>query len=180
MGVNPRLQQFREFIKHELRIQRPAASLGMELYIMKNPHALFEQRLMHVNQLNDKLQFVLQDQLTKRKAQFATDYHRLIQFNPMVKVDSSKQHVAFLTQQLKALMSEHLSEHKQNYHVLLTKLEMLNPLSILKKGYSVITDENEEMITTVQSMRVGQIISVALDDGTVKASIKEIQPSESN
>ena len=31
MGVNPRLQQFREFIKHELRIQRPAASLGMEL-----------------------------------------------------------------------------------------------------------------------------------------------------
>ena len=53
-------------------------------YIMKNPHALFEQRLMHVNQLNDKLQFVLQDQLTKRKAQFATDYHRLIQFNPMV------------------------------------------------------------------------------------------------
>ena len=149
-------------------------------YIMKNPHALFEQRLMHVNQLNDKLQFVLQDQLTKRKAQFATDYHRLIQFNPMVKVDSSKQHVAFLTQQLKALMSEHLSEHKQNYHVLLTKLEMLNPLSILKKGYSVITDENEEMITTVQSMRVGQIISVALDDGTVKASIKEIQPSESN
>ena len=149
-------------------------------YIMKNPHALFEQRLMHVNQLNDKLQFVLQDQLTKRKAKFATDYHRLIQFNPMVKVDSSKQHVAFLTQQLKALMSEHLSEHKQNYHVLLTKLEMLNPLSILKKGYSVITDENEEMITTVQSMRVGQIISVALDDGTVKASIKEIQPSESN
>ena len=107
-------------------------------YIMKNPHALFEQRLMHVNQLNDKLQFVLQDQLTKRKAQFATDYHRLIQFNPMVKVDSSKQHVAFLTPLISrpgrrcsntslilnkpALMSESYSirKHKRACHVLLT------------------------------------------------------------
>lgn len=146
-------------------------------YIMKNPHALFEQRLMYVNQLSDKLQFVLQDQLNKRRALLATNHHHLNQFNPTLKVESSKQQVAFLTQHLTNLMNQQLVGQKQQYHVLLTKLEMLNPLSILKKGYSVLTDENEQMITSVDSLTVGQIISVALDDGTLKASVKEIEPS---
>ena len=34
-------------------------------YILKNPQALFEQRLFHVNQLSDKLQFLLQDKFAK-------------------------------------------------------------------------------------------------------------------
>ncbi len=146
-------------------------------YIMKNPHALFEQRLMYVNQLSDKLQFVLQEQLNKRSAQLATNHHHLNQFNPTLKVESSKQQVVFLTQHLTNLMNQQLVGQKQQYHVLLTKLEMLNPLSILKKGYSVLTDENEQMITTVGSLTVGQTISVALDDGTLKATVKEIEPS---
>lgn len=144
---------------------------------MKNPHALFEQRLMYVNQLSDKLQFVLQEQLNKRSAQLATNHHHLNQFNPTLKVESSKQQVVFLTQHLTNLMNQQLVGQKQQYHVLLTKLEMLNPLSILKKGYSVLTDENEQMITTVGSLTVGQTISVALDDGTLKATVKEIEPS---
>ena len=146
-------------------------------YIMKNPHALFEQRLMYVNQLSDKLQFVLQDQLNKRKAQLAADYHRLNQFNPTLKVEHSKQQLDFLTQRLTQSMNQQMLEHKQNYHVLLTKLEILNPLSILKKGYSVLTDEFAQTITTVEAITIGQTISVALDDGIVKASVEEIEPS---
>ncbi|MBQ1769653.1 MAG: exodeoxyribonuclease VII large subunit [Turicibacter sp.] len=146
-------------------------------YIMKNPHALFEQKVMYVNQLSDKLQFVLQDQLNKRKAQLAADYHRLNQFNPTLKVEHSRQQLDFLMQRLTQSMNQQLLEHKQNYHVLLTKLEILNPLSILKKGYSVLTDEFAQTITTVEAITIGQTISVALDDGIVKASVKEIEPS---
>ena len=51
---------------------------------------------------------------------------------------------------------------------------MLNPLSILKKGYSVVTDENQEMITTVANLSVGQTVSVVLEDGTIKASVEDI------
>lgn len=145
-----------------------------EHYIMKNPHALFEQRLMYVNQLSDKLQFVLQDQLNRHKELLVTHHHRLSQFNPMSKVESSKQHVTLLTQTMSGCMTQRLLEQKQHYHVLLTKLEMLNPLSILKKGYSVVTDENQEMITTVANLSVGQTVSVVLEDGTIKASVEDI------
>ena len=76
-------------------------------------------------------------------------------------------------------MLQHLSQSKQDYTVLLTKLELLNPLSILKKGYTVLTNDKDEMVTTVQDISVGQDLLISLDDGRVRASVKEIETSES-
>lgn len=148
-------------------------------YIMKNPSALFEQRVMYVDQLSEKLNYILQDQLAKSQTKWWTLHHRLVPFDPKLNVDQARQCLQLQDQQLRQLMLQHLSQSKQDYTVLLTKLELLNPLSILKKGYSVLTNEREEMITTVHEISVGQDLLIALDDGKVRASVKDIEVSES-
>lgn len=148
-------------------------------YIMKNPSALFEQRVMYVDQLSEKLNYILQDQLAKSQTKWWTLHHRLVPFDPKLNVDQARQRLQLQDQQLRQLMLQHLSQSKQDYTVLLTKLELLNPLSILKKGYSVLTNEREEMITTVHEISVGQDLLIALDDGKVRASVKDIEVSES-
>ena len=148
-------------------------------YIMKNPAALFEQRLMYVDQLSEKLNYVLQDQLTRNQTKWWTLHHRLLQLDPKASVDQAKQSLLLQDQTLRQLMLQHLSQSKQDYTVLLTKLELLNPLSILKKGYTVLTNDKDEMVTTVQDISVGQDLLISLDDGKVRASVKEIETSES-
>ena len=148
-------------------------------YIMKNPAALFEQRLMYVDQLSEKLNYVLQDQLTRNQTKWWTLHHRLLQLDPKASVDQAKQSLLLQDQTLRQLMLQHLSQSKQDYTVLLTKLELLNPLSILKKGYTVLTNDKDEMGTTVQDISVGQDLLISLDDGRVRASVKEIETSES-
>ncbi len=148
-------------------------------YIMKNPAALFEQRLMYVDQLSEKLNYVLQDQLTRNQTKWWTLHHRLLQLDPKASVDQAKQSLLLQDQTLRQLMLQHLSQSKQDYTVLLTKLELLNPLSILKKGYTVLTNDKDEMVTTVQDISVGQDLLISLDDGRVRASVKEIETSES-
>lgn len=148
-------------------------------YIMKNPAALFEQRLMYVDQLSEKLNYVLQDQLTRNQTKWWTLHHRLLQLDPKASVDQAKQSLLLQNQTLRQLMLQHLSQSKQDYTVLLTKLELLNPLSILKKGYTVLTNDKDEMVTTVQDISVGQDLLISLDDGRVRASVKEIETSES-
>ena len=143
-------------------------------YIMKNPAALFEQRLMYVDQLSEKLNYVLQDQLTRNQTKWWTLHHRLLQLDPKASVDQAKQSLLLQDQTLRQLMLQHLSQSKQDYTVLLTKLELLNPLSILKKGYTVLTNDKDEMVTTVQDISVGQDLLISLDDGRVRASVKEI------
>ena len=146
---------------------------------MKNPAALFEQRLMYVDQLSEKLNYVLQDQLTRNQTKRWTLHHRLLQLDPKASVDQAKQSLLLQDQTLRQLMLQHLSQSKQDYTVLLTKLELLNPLSILKKGYTVLTNDKDEMVTTVQDISVGQDLLISLDDGRVRASVKEIETSES-
>lgn len=148
-------------------------------YIMKNPAALFEQRLMYVDQLSERLNYVLQDQLTRNQTKWWTLHHRLLQLDPKASVDQAKQSLLLQDQTLRQLMLQHLSQSKQDYTVLLTKLELLNPLSILKKGYTVLTNDKDEMVTTVQDISVGQDLLISLDDGKVRASVKEIETSES-
>ena len=148
-------------------------------YIMKNPAALFEQRLMYVDQLSEKLNYVLQDQLTRNQTKWWTLHHRILQLDPKASVDQAKQSLLLQDQTLRQLMLQHLSQSKQDYTVLLTKLELLNPLSILKKGYTVLTNDKDEMVTTVQDISVGQDLLISLDDGRVRASVKEIETSES-
>jgi len=57
---------------------------------------------------------------------------------------------------------------------MLTKLEMLNPLAVLKKGYSVVTDESGNAIREVKDLTVGKEISGILDKGRFKAQVTEI------
>ena len=118
-------------------------------YMMKNPYALFEQRILRVNQLTDKLQYSLQQQLTKKK-----------------------QPLDFLSLQLHQLISQKISNVRNEYTTSLVKLEALNPLGILKKGYMVLTDEKARTIKSVEQIHIGQRVCGVLDDGTFTAKIE--------
>lgn len=144
-------------------------------YIMKNPHALFEQRLLYVSQLGDKLQYYLQQQLKKSQQVLLLHSNRLIQHNPKQRMMNYQQQLEYLSKALQQGMNQELIYQKQNYGLLLTKLEMLNPMSILKKGYTVTTNEKNEMLTSVSQLSVGQEVTVAFDDGAFMAQVREIK-----
>lgn len=144
-------------------------------YIMKNPHALFEQRLVYVSQLNDKLQYQLQQQLRKRQQILMMHSNRLIQHNPKQRVMNYQHQLEYLSKALQSGMNQELANQKQHYGLLLTKLDMLNPMSILKKGYTVTTNDKNEMVTSVSQVSVGQKVTVAFDDGSFVAEVDEIK-----
>ncbi|MGL4336409.1 MAG: exodeoxyribonuclease VII large subunit [Turicibacter sp.] len=149
-------------------------------YIMKNPNALFEQRLMYVNQLSDKLQYHLQDTLNRNLQNISHLRHRLVMENPIHKIERNYHVLSQLNQQLTVSMNQNIVQNKQKYGIANTKLQMLNPLAILSKGYSVVTNEKNEMIKSVSHVKVGQSIQFQLDDGLVKANVVEVDASNMN
>ena len=50
---------------------------------------------------------------------------------------------------------------------------MLNPLDILSRGYAIIRDENNKVITKASEMHVGDTVDIIMKDGERKAEIKE-------
>lgn len=54
-----------------------------------------------------------------------------------------------------------------------SKLEALNPVSVLKRGYS-ITEKDNKIINSAKELKQGDIIRITLNDGKVKAEVKEV------
>jgi len=119
-------------------------------YIMKNPRALFEGRILKLSQLEKSLEYSLSENVAKKKQQ-------------LERLDTS----------LNERIGQNLTRTKSDFTVMLTKLEMLNPLAVLKKGYSVITDKAGNAITDVNDLTVGDEVLGTLNKGQFRAKVSE-------
>ena len=63
------------------------------------------------------------------------------------------------------------------YETNLNKLELLNPLGILKKGYSVV-NKGENVVKSYKSVKKKDEISVRLSDGVIRAEVIESRKSK--
>ena len=135
-------------LRNQVNLKEMALSRLTNHYIMNNPRALFEGQVLKLSQLEQNLRFCLNENLQLYKQQ-------LERFD----------------RNLKELSTGNLTKTKMDFNLLVTKLEMLNPLAVLKKGYSVVADEDGNMITDAKSLKIGQEITGALEKGRFAATI---------
>jgi len=72
------------------------------------------------------------------------------------------------------LVNYKLEKYNSNFGNLISKLELLNPLSILSKGYSVAY-KNDKVIKDIKDIKINDIIDIKLNKGKFKAKVEEIE-----
>ena len=61
---------------------------------------------------------------------------------------------------------------------LASKLDALNPLRVLSRGYAAVFDGENTPLTGVHALSVGQEIRIRFANGTASAGVGEIRESE--
>ena len=61
-----------------------------------------------------------------------------------------------------------------NLDNLITKLELLNPLSVLKRGYT-LTYQNDKIIKTVKNINLNDQLTIKLIDGSINVNVVGIE-----
>ena len=74
-------------------------------------------------------------------------------------------------EQIKVLVSNLLRNKQSQLDILQTKLQLLDPQQLLKKGYS-FTTHNGKLITSTTQLAPGDTITTTLADGTVDSVVK--------
>jgi len=54
----------------------------------------------------------------------------------------------------------------------------LNPLGVLERGYSYVTDSEGRTLTSARALLEGSIIDVRFRDGSAKAEVKKVKNNE--
>ena len=63
-------------------------------------------------------------------------------------------------------------KHKMDIYI--ERLNGLSPLNKLKSGYSVVKNEEDRLIKTVDDMKIDDVICVSFIDGDVTAKVANI------
>ncbi len=117
-------------------------------YILKNPKSMYEVKMQKVDNLIEKVIFLT----TKRISDSRNKY---LDVNKNIAISINK-----------------TLDNKNNKFInLITKLETLNPLNTIKRGYTITKYENKA-INSVKSLSVGKLITTEFCDGSIVSEIK--------
>lgn len=105
-----------------------------------------------------------------------SDEHQRLDFltirTPQIQIENKKEHLKSLTYRLNTEYQNQISIRKQALLPMISRLETLSPLKILSRGYA-IAEKSETVLRSVETVSVGDEVSVLLSDGRLLCRIIE-------
>ncbi len=138
-----------QIISKKLTIDRQKLDQLLKSYILTNPMSMYQVKEQKFDHLLD-----------------------LLQHHIMLLIDHSKTKLLMIKNQpLFQQPNQFLLEQKKNQYLQsIGKLEALNPLLTLKRGYT-ITKKGEKIVTSVKKLKSKDKIEITLQDGNIQAEI---------
>ena len=151
----------------------------------------------HIKQLTIRLNESLNKKIKLEKINLEKSKNSIVIKNPMVMIDNKKQKIDLIKESVIRILGLKLENNKnklekikQNYILnnpeviykekqnkllnLIEKLELVNPLGVLKRGYS-ITKQDNKVITKIKDIKKTKPLIIKLQDGIVETEIKNIK-----
>lgn len=157
--LTQKLRMYRDALdthmRAKLRTDRQALHTLAEKRVLQTPDSFLQNRRMDV------------DSLTNRLALSAAN--RIRAAHAVLDPTAAALHHA---------MQSHLTADKSRFLSLTGKLDALNPLSVLTRGYSAVFDDRGQSLHSVHDTHVGDTLHLRFTDGTIDAAVKEIHSEE--
>ena len=122
----------------------------LENMLNKNIYNLFKSK-------QEKLDYILNSYILK---------------NPLSLYEIKEQKLSVALENLQLNIKNVLKNKTHNFELLNSKLQILNPLAILNKGYSVVFKDGE-IIKDTKKIKIGDEIKIRFSKGNLKAEVKE-------
>ena len=120
-------------------------------FVIKNPNIMFDSKKQTIDLINEKLNRIIKEKLENNKVKLFQLKNHYILNNP-----------------------ENLYKEKIiRLNNIIDKLELLNPLNILKRGYT-LTYSDEKIIKSIKDIKKDSIIKTSFNDGYIISKVTEI------
>lgn len=112
----------------------------------------------------------------RREIEKEFDYASLNMEQALIKnVESKKEEVDSLYKELDESMKEKLANYQKEIDNLAKQLNLLDPKGILKRGYSISTDKDGNIITSVKDVKDNDTIITSLSDGRIISNVEKVE-----
>lgn len=145
-----------------------------DAYVLKNPLALYEVKEQKLDTYIDRLNTIINTMLNDYRVRLDNIKSSYVLKNPLATYEVKKERILSLEKMLNKIVMSKIDVSKHKYEVMINKLELLNPLNILSKGYSLVTlDDN--VVKSTRDLKVDDTINIRMHEGSIEAIVKEIK-----
>ncbi|MBE6572129.1 MAG: exodeoxyribonuclease VII large subunit [Ruminococcaceae bacterium] len=100
--------------------------------------------------------------------------------SPLFYTERLNEKTANLSQKLLSSISKICSEKKSSLSEKTAKIAALSPLSVMARGYSIISKDDGHAVTSVNQLNKGETLDLRFCDGSAKAEITQITKGDKN
>ena len=150
----------------DLRAPTPSAAAELAVFDYRQ----FEEQLLAYNAA---LRRAMGRQVERRRFQADQYRLRLQLHDPMSTLRQQRQRLAELQDQMEEAMKRKLTMAKHRLALAGGRLHGLSPLEKISRGFGFLTDESSRRIEHVADVNPGDLITIRITDGRLKARVTE-------
>jgi exodeoxyribonuclease VII large subunit len=155
------LQNLRERLRSSLNIMlkqhKERYNRVFSSYVFGDPQRILENGIRKLDLLDEKLKLL----------------------SPKKRIQQLQKDVLDWDRRLYEIERRILSDKKKSFDQYRAKLELLNPLALMKKGYGVM-ERDGVVITSVSSIQKGDYVSFRLRDGHIESKVVDVRKENEN
>lgn len=186
-----------ENINNKLNLLNKQLDALKNSYVLKNPLGLYEIKEQKLSNLMDKLNDIITSKIKENNDRLNNLKNSYVLKNPLSFYEKDREVVKSLKDKLISYIQNKINLENNRYNVIkcnrvlinpniiisdkeklyelyLNKLELLNPLGILKKGYAVVTKDNTS-VKTYKDVKKNDIVNIRLGVGNIDAQVIDVK-----
>lgn len=145
------------------------------------PSAAAELATNNINDLYTKiydynvtLNHILKRKISLYRSLLEQKKLKLEHSSPIYQIRQKRQHLMDYEEKLGNLISDIIKEKRHSLAIYIEKLNGLSPIAKLNKGYALISDGENNIVNSIDKIKVEDTIKVSMLDGDILAKVEEL------
>ena len=92
--------------------------------------------------------------------------------SPSIIVEREKEKLGILSKNLEDIISQRIDKEKDKISSMNKILNSMNPLNVLDRGFSVVSDEKGNLLTSIENLKETKNIEIGMRDGKAKGKFE--------
>jgi exodeoxyribonuclease VII large subunit len=147
-------------------------------YAFRYPKQLLEQKEQDLDRLVESLRKSVSRTLERKQTRQEELAGRIKRVHPANLIDREKKKLDDLKINLSKSLNRLVQEKEKQFSVNISKLEVLSPLKMMERGYSLVYNEENELVKKVADAPEDTAISIRLQDGELTCKVTEREYKE--
>jgi exodeoxyribonuclease VII large subunit len=149
-------------------------------YAFKYPKNLYVQKEQELDKMIERLEKQGKIVIERKREQWKNLSDLLKRNHPLKQFQKAEERFRTIVKSLEKEMNQKLKEKQMTFQSIIAKLDALSPLKIMERGYSLVYNQNQQLVKSVEQVQPGEYITVNLKDGQLDCQIWGIEERKTN